>query len=934
MSHARDAPLIGRKRELDKMTGWVADLMRGRGRAVLVEGEPGIGKSALVQAVCRHAVESGCEVFWGAGDELGQALPLLPLLEGLRVRESADDPRRQAIVRLLRGEVIAGSGVDLSTAAAEHLLELVAKGCADGPVVLVVDDLQWADPSTVSLWGRLARSVRERPLLLVGMARAVPHPDSMLALRRSVGSSGVVRIGRLTESAVADLLTVLAGGKPGPRLLRLATGAAGNPLYLTELVDTLVRGDRLATTGRTVDVTDGPVPDTLSGAIADRLGFLSGRVREVLRAAALLGVDFSVTDLAVLLKRGVAELLTLLDESRAVGVLVEAREGLSFRHPLIRAALYDEMPAAVRAAWHRDAGRALAEAGAPVERVARQLMPGANDTLDQWMAGWLTQNAQVLTGRAPAAAVALFRRALVDSPAGGHRHAVLASRLADALYRVGDLGEAEHVAAQALHHVADPDVLVDLHWTLAQCRARTGHSAESLADLTQALTAPGIERRHRARLLVLIARMHRALGEVDTAGQVARHALDEATEADDRWASSWALHVMTIVAVMQGEVAAALPLFDRALAATEGDPALADLRMLLQINKAVALGDIDRYDEAIAVAQQVRDLAERTGGTVRLTQAQSALAELLFDTGRWDDALAAVDVAPADLKDPPIACCDHGIAAVIGFHRGAAAAGHDHLDRAAPHAERIGNRVVGSLALARSVALEQADEQEKALDALTAGLGDGAEELEEMEDLLPDAVRLAVAVRDTGTATAITSRAEVLADRSDVTHRTGAALYCRGLVDRDAALLLRAAEAYADATRPLPRAKALEAAAVLFAEAGDRAAARTAFTDAFDLYTSLDAGWDTNRLQAQFRGYGIRRGPHSKHRQARHGWESLTPTESRVAALVVQGMSNPQIAGELFLSPRTVATHVSHVLAKLGVQSRIDIAREATRRSG
>ncbi len=932
----RDALLIGRDRELARLANWVSDVVSGRGRAVLVEGEPGIGKSALVRAACRQATQSGCEVFWGSGDELGQELPLLPLLDGLRVRESADDPRRQAIVRLLRGEVIAGSGVDLSTAAAEHLLELVGQVCATAPVVLVVDDLQWADHATVGLWGRLARSIRERPLLLIGMARAVPHPDSVLALRRAVGRAGVLRLGPLADTASSELLATLAGGTPGARLLQLAHGAAGNPLYLTELVDTLARGTRLATSDSgTVEVTDGPVPDTLSAAIADRLGFLSGRVREVLRAAALLGVDFSVSDLAVLLKRGITELLSLLDESRAVGVLVDGDGGLSFRHPLIRSALYQEMPAAVRSAWHRDAGRALAEAGAPVERVARQLLSatdGANDTLDQWMAGWLVDAAPVLSGRAPAAAGVLFRRALLGTPSGGYRHALLASRLADALYRVGDLPEAERVAAEAVAHVADPDVLVDLHWTLAQCRARLGQSAESLVDLNRALTAPGVAPRHRARLLVLIARMHRALGEVDLAGQVAGGALDAATEADDRWASSWALHVLSIIAIMRGDVAEALPLFDRALAATAGDPALTDLRMLLQINKAVALGDLDRYDEAIAVAQDVRDLADRTGGVVRLTQAQSALAELLFDTGRWDEALAEIAVAPADLKDPPVACCDHGIAAVISFHRGDAAAARSHLDRAAPHADRIGNRVVGSLALARSVALEQADDATGALAALTGGLGAEAEELEEMEDLFPDAVRLAVELGDTATAAAVTCRAETLAGAA-VPHRIAAGLYCRGVFGRDPALLRRAAKEYEAAGRPLARAKALEAAALAAAESGDSVAARDAFTQAFDVYTDLDAHWDTGRLKARFRGLGIRRGPHAKHRQARHGWDSLTPTESRIAALVVEGMSNPQVAAELFLSPRTVATHVSHILAKLGVQSRIDIAREAGRRA-
>jgi DNA-binding CsgD family transcriptional regulator len=100
-----------------------------------------------------------------------------------------------------------------------------------------------------------------------------------------------------------------------------------------------------------------------------------------------------------------------------------------------------------------------------------------------------------------------------------------------------------------------------------------------------------------------------------------------------------------------------------------------------------------------------------------------------------------------------------------------------------------------------------------------------------------------------------------------------------------------------------------------------------------DAYTSLGAAVDVARLQARFRAHGIRRGPHAKHRRARSGWDSLTPAETKVAALVEQGLSNPEIAAKLLLSRRTVATHVSHILRKLGVNSRIDIAREAALRT-
>ena len=358
--------LFGRDSQMALLTGLLKEVALGHGSSVLIEGEPGIGKSALVRAAVAEASQAGCQVFWGAGDELGQALPLVPFLDGLGVREPAANPRRNTIVRLLRGEIPADRGTDVPAALAEQLLALVAEQCTVRPTVLVVDDLQWADPASITLWGRLARSARQMPLLLIGMTRPVPQRDDLLALRRVVSNAARLQLAALTGEAVAGLVAALAGGQPDGNLLRLAGGAAGNPLYVTELVAALARGSGLTVTeAGAATLASGSAPSSLSAAIADRLGFVARPVREALKAAALLGVEFAVPDLAIVLGRSVPDLIPAVDEACAAGVLAESGTGLGFRHPLIRAALYEQMPAPVRAAWHRDAGRALAEAGAP-----------------------------------------------------------------------------------------------------------------------------------------------------------------------------------------------------------------------------------------------------------------------------------------------------------------------------------------------------------------------------------------------------------------------------------------------------------------------------------------------------------------------------------------------------------------------------------------
>jgi tetratricopeptide (TPR) repeat protein len=861
------APLVGREGELALLAGLVQGIAAGDGGAVLIEGEPGIGKSALVQTALTDSAGLGCQVFWGTGSELDQALPLQPLLDGLRVRESAPNPRRETIARFLRGELTTDRGLDGPAMLAEQLLALITEECAIQPTILVIDDLQWADQASIGLLARLAGAVRQLPLFLIGMMRPVPQRDDLQALRRIAGDAIRLQLTGLTKAAVAELIESLAGGTPDGRILRLADDAAGNPLYVTELVAALERTSRITVTGTGLaTLATGPAPRSLSAAIANRLDFISGRAREVLRSASLLGPEFTVADLACLLDRGVADLAMTLREACAAGVLTEGGNHLRFRHPLIHAALYEELPAAVRTAWHREAGRALAAVGAPADRVARQLLwaaggpDGPPEPMDEWMLSWLAGAAESLVTQAPQVAARLLAQAVASMPATSARRGQLAGRLADALYRTGNREAAGEVASRELQRAADPDLLVSLHWTLAQCRMTVGLFTESLATLDQALEAPGLTARHRGRLLVLAARTHSMSGDYEKAAGIAETALATAREARDPWAIAWALFVLATMATARGRLADALPLYDRALTVAETDPVLTDLGLLLQINKAAALGNLNRYDEALATAEQARQLADQVGTAIRLAQAHGMLCQALFEMGRWDDALAEIAVMPKNLKESLMNCCEFGIAALISFYRGDAAAARGFLAAADPHAARIGHRFMPSLELARSLDHEQAGALPAALSTLTCWLDGSTEEVSSVHDILPDAVRLAMRIGDLGTAQALTMQAADFAAPAEAPSVQGTSLYCQGMLGHDAPLLLAAAEQYRRASRPLFRAKALEGAAAAYVRGGGAEQARAALTSATEIYNWLGAPAAAARTQAAFEAADAQQG--------------------------------------------------------------------------
>jgi DNA-binding CsgD family transcriptional regulator len=195
--------------------------------------------------------------------------------------------------------------------------------------------------------------------------------------------------------------------------------------------------------------------------------------------------------------------------------------------------------------------------------------------------------------------------------------------------------------------------------------------------------------------------------------------------------------------------------------------------------------------------------------------------------------------------------------------------------------------------------------------------------------LLPMLARLALGREEGEVAKAAADAAAREAAQEPLPRKVATAGHCRGLLAGDPGPVLAAAAYWGGAGQPLQRAAALEDAAALAAAAGDKAGARAAVAQARELYAGLGARWAASRAETRLRALGVRGGRAGYRPRPVTGWAALTPTEVKVGELVATGMSNPDIAGQLFLSRNTVQTHVSHILAKLGARSRAEIARAA-----
>jgi DNA-binding CsgD family transcriptional regulator len=368
----------------------------------------------------------------------------------------------------------------------------------------------------------------------------------------------------------------------------------------------------------------------------------------------------------------------------------------------------------------------------------------------------------------------------------------------------------------------------------------------------------------------------------------------------------------------------ALPFLDRGLAAVRGHPELLLLQLELQMSQVAKLGRALRFAECAEAAAQLRALAERAGDRRHAGQAALFSALCLFQFGRWDDLPAEADTVD-ELGWPSSGAA--ALAAIAALHRDDEPQAKPYIRRVTDTAERLGinHGSESNLAHVESLRLQRAGRDREALDRLVAG-EDPAADWWDDRYYTPrvQATRLAVSLGDWEAVDHILRWNEYWP-----TLHPGVRAQCRGLVDRDPQLLTQAAASYRSAGQKFQLAQAAEDLGIVLAERGDTAAARPPLVEAVRLYEDVAATWDLHRIRARFRDYGLRAGAYGAGQRPATGWASLTKTESRIAGLIADGKSNPEIAQDLFLSRRTVEGHVSHILTKLGQRSRLDIAHLA-----
>jgi tetratricopeptide (TPR) repeat protein len=801
----------------------------------VLEGPAGIGKTRLVNELVARAERDGFRCLRvGCEETLGR--PFGPLFDALAGAGQGVSPGSSAS---------AVPAAELSEyRLVEELSDRLERLSATAPLLLSVDDLQWADPSTLTVIRRAARRLALRPVTILAAVRS-EHPPGVAGAVEDLLRLGAthVRLGGLSEDATVRLVGELAGLQPGHRLLELMRGASGSPLYLVELTRSMLQEGALQEAGGVAEVVGDGLPATFRALVVRRLRSLSQPATRTIRAGAILGLSFGSAELAATLGSSAFELAPALEEAVRAGVLEDAGDRLGFAHALVRQVVYEELATSLRKQLHRETAAALIAGGVPAERVAVHIALGA-DRGDQ-SAAWAT------TGR---------------------------------------LREAETLANQVLQRRPGPSVAGRLRAGIVYALCWQGRPGQALVE--SRASEPGLSSEDRVLVEAegLVAQI--LTGDVAAVGPRIAVVLQAAERSGHTLARCHVLCAATRERMLSGHLLEAVSLGREAVRLAEADPALAPAQPWFFLGLALMIAD--HTDESEAVVRRGREVAEDLGLVWTVPLYMSYLANVCWLTGRWDNALAEDEAARAITEEfemhLTVMLASASRLARIWLHRGRIDRAEEALVEAEAWLADQGRQGGDALVLsARALLLEAQGHLRPAAELFSRAWRQNLQAgvVSELRLLAPDLVRLCLATGRDRLAASLLLEVEQIAAQLQVPSAQGAALRCRGLLARDPDVLLVAVEAYRRSPRLVELAQACEDAPIHLAGAGRKKVANDLLQEASRIFGTVQAARDLARLRGVARRFGLTGPPRSMRPST--GWESLTDSERRVAELVAEG---------------------------------------------
>ena len=917
--HGRDAELTAIRAELDR-------LFDGAEAVVIVEGAAGMGKSRLLAEVATIARSLGIRVGTSAADPSETVVELATLLAALfDGAEPLLDPD------------------DLTTLHAQpeqrfwllrDLQALLERAALESPLLIAIDDVHWADGGTTA-------AIRTLPMRLMGLPiawvialrpprEATPLVHALEQLRHE--GARTIALGPLGDAAVARLATDMLAAQPDPAILEQLAAAEGSPFILVETLLGLQEEDRIRVVDGRAELIGGDVPRRVHVKMRERLGRLSDEASDAATVAASLGRTFTFDELARTLGRPASELLAPVSELLEANLLVEREEKLAFWHDITREAVRASVPVTARRALDRQAAGVLLEAGALPVEVAVQLAASAEPG-DEVAITTLLHAAKALLTTDSDTAAQFGRRALEISPAHHPSRGEIVSTTAIALHIAGDSEEAIAFADRALREtlpaVQEAEVRLSIAGMFAispEIRIGAGRLALSLPDLPETLRA-----QHLANLF----------HNVVTAGRIeeSRAVLEEARAAvrsTDDVRASFTLQVAES-ALDYSDDRFGPSLNHVTSAYRDGIFAGDDQRLrLAHMWHGELLSVADRDGEAFAIAADGLAAAQRDRQGWAYQMFETWHGRMLLRAGRLSEALAVLEGRFA-LEDGTHAAAVLDAAGIVALGRLAIYTGDARqarrlaeiaqvmLEHGIPAVRRHAGWLLALFAMAEG-------NTEAARNWLRAPTEpDGRAILPRFPLDIADEVvlaRIGLAAHDDE----LTQLALLNSERRSelnpgVLSIAATAAHVRGLLESSPADLRKAVDLFERTPRRLELASALEdfGAELIMT---DRTGAIDALGSTLSLYTELGATWDARRVRSRLRKLGVRRRLIAAEPET-SGWAALTSSELAVARLVADGLTNREVAERLFVSPHTVSSHLRHVFAKLGITSRVELARVA-----